>query len=136
MQISSQQKQLVNSEFNSMTDDEKLTWKKAIEECIAEIGGLKTFRFDVGFIGFGIACIIVGVKIESIELCLIGALTIGALAALELTEGSWGQIIKCAKDKKDKNAQKTDEPIAESKTTKKILISEKQYKNLFNLKLI
>lgn len=121
--------------YENMPKDEKISWKKAIEQCIndytSKSGGKRNvggnFKFSIIGSVFGVALIVTGIKLEIPELVMMGAGTIAALAGL--TAQDWSTIINCAREKKGmKTSDTTDSEMGmnESKKRKTIRLTESE----------
>lgn len=111
-------------DYNKMLDPEKMGWLKAIRECIQELGYGSISKSDILVGTSGIGLIVMGIKLNIPELCVMGAGTIAALAHFE--KDVWVKIIQCAKNKRKETDTIPDEQMNESKMKKTIRLTESE----------
>lgn len=116
------------NQYKSMEESEKMGWIKAIRECIQELGYGSISRSDMIAGTFGIGLIVMGIKLNIPELCILGAGTIAALAHFE--KDVWVKIIQCANNKRKETDTIPDEQMNESKMKKTIRLTESELINL------
>jgi hypothetical protein len=110
--------------YKSMSESEKMSWIEAIRECIKELGYKSVTNSDIAVGVFGVGLIVMGIKLNIPELCMMGAAGIGAVAYFE--KDVWEKIIECAREKKNKKNNMGIEKIKESKMKKTIRLTESE----------
>jgi len=83
--------------YGSMEQSEKDGWITRIQKCIEKLGYGRVSTADIVTGGFGVGLIIAGIKLNIPLLCVMGAVTITALAHFD--KDVWIKIIECAKNK-------------------------------------
>jgi hypothetical protein len=102
--------------YKNMSQVEKTGWWEAIKLCIEELGYGKISRSDIAVTVFGVGLIVMGVKLDIPELCVMGAGSLGILTYFE--KDVWKKIIDCARNKRKggTTTNKTTEPVTPEKT--------------------
>jgi len=116
--------------YDKMDINEKERWLRAVKECVQELGYGKITKSDILTGGFGLALIVIGIKLNIPEVCLMGAGTIGILTHFQKDE--WQKIIECARKRMGKGGAPVnttsigDTQMQESKMKKTIRLTESE----------
>jgi hypothetical protein len=114
--ISVEQMEKYISMYNSMSEEEKMSWWKAIRQCVKELKEEGLIISDIAVGTFSMLLIIIAVKYNQPELLVAPAIVSGVSAGFDAPR--WKKIIACARAKREGEQNKSIEPMKEMKIIK------------------